>query len=186
MTPGTQNYTKFWCFIFLQFSWPRVHFHKNQMLQFSPIMNFHKNQKLQFSLPRLNKISQKSDAEIFSNFHDLGYTKLRKNQMLYFSSIFMTPGTQNFTKIWRFNFLQFSWLFTKIRSFNFMTPGKQNFTKIRCWNFLQVMKIGENWSVRFLCNFVYPLKKNKVSEFCVILCTRVHENWRKIKHLNFV
>ena len=80
MTPGTRNLTKIKCFNFLQLSWPRVH-----------------------------ETSQKSNASIFSNFYDPGYTKPHKNQILQFSLIFMTPGRQNFTKIKCFNFLQFSW-----------------------------------------------------------------------------
>ena len=59
MTPGTRNFTKIKCFYFLWFSWPRVH-----------------------------KTSQKSNASIFSNCHDPGYTKHHKNQILQFSPIF--------------------------------------------------------------------------------------------------
>ena len=80
MTPGTRNLTKIKCFNFLKLSWPRVH-----------------------------KTSQKSNTSIFSNFHDPGYTKLHKNQMLQYSLIFMTLGTRNLTKIRFFNFLWFSW-----------------------------------------------------------------------------
>ena len=77
----------------------------------------------------------------------------------------MTPGTQNFTKIKYFNFLQFSWprvhktslklnisIFSNFHdprhtkhhknqmlqfSPNFMTPGMWKLTKIKCFNFLQ-------------------------------------------------
>ena len=69
MTPGTGNFTKIKCFNFLQISWTRVH-----------------------------ETSQKSNASIFSKFHDPRYTKLHKNQMLQFSPIFMTNSTWNITK----------------------------------------------------------------------------------------
>ena len=57
------------------------------------------------------------------------------------------------------------------------------------------LKIGENWSVRFLCNFVksevsdfcevcvrsWKLKKNKASEFCEVFVypgdIKIGENW---------
>ena len=99
MTPGTQNFTKIWRFNFLQFSWPRyMNFHKNQKLQFSPIFMtcfiF-----LQFSWPRVNKITQKSDTSIFSNFHDHKITQ--KSDALFFYNF------HDFTKIRPFNFLQF-------------------------------------------------------------------------------
>ena len=42
---------------------------------------------------------------IFSNFHDPGYTKIHQNQKLKFCPIFMTPGTQKFTKIKSFRFV---------------------------------------------------------------------------------
>ena len=53
MTPGTWKFTKIERFIFLQFSWPRVH-----------------------------EKSQKSDVSFFYNFHDPGYVKIQKNQTL--------------------------------------------------------------------------------------------------------
>ena len=76
MTPGTWKSTKIRHFDFLQLSWPRVH-----------------------------ENSQKSDTLIFFNFHDPGYMKIHKNQTLWFSLIFMTPGTWKSTKIRHFDFL---------------------------------------------------------------------------------
>ena len=114
MTPGTRNLTKIKCFNFLQLSWPRVH-----------------------------ETSQKSNASIFSNFYDPGYTKPHKNQILQFSLIFMNPGRWNFTKFKCFNFLQLSWPYTKLHKNQilqfppiFLTLGTRNFTKIKCFNIL--------------------------------------------------
>ena len=76
MTLGTQNLAKIRLYNFLQFPWPRVH-----------------------------ETWKKSDASIFSNFHDPGHTKPCKNQTLQFSPIFMTPPTWNLAKIGCFNFL---------------------------------------------------------------------------------
>ena len=117
------NFTKIRCFNFLQFSWPRVH--KN----FTKIWSFN---FLQFSWPRVHKTSQKSNASIFFNIHDPGYTKLHKNQMLHFFPIFMNPA--GYTKLHKNQMIQFSPIF--------MTPGTQNFTKIKCFNFLQY-----SWSI---------------------------------------
>ena len=73
MTLVTQKFTKIKSFSFVQFSWP------NQMLQ-SPIF------------------MTKSNVSIFSNFHDLGYTKLHKIETLQFCPIFMTRVHQNSQK----------------------------------------------------------------------------------------
>ena len=116
MTPSTQKFTKIKYFNFLQFSWPRVH-ETSLKSNASIFSNFH---------DPVHETSLKSNASIFSNFHDPWYTKLKKNQVLQFFPIFMTPGTWNFTKIKCLNFLQFSW-----------PPGTWNFTKIKCFNFLQ-------------------------------------------------
>ena len=102
MTPGTRNFTKIKCFNFLKLSWPRVHktsqksntsifsnfhdpgytkLHKNQMLQYSLIFMTPGTRNLTkirffnflwFSWPRVDKTSQKSNASIFSNFHEPG------------------------------------------------------------------------------------------------------------------
>ena len=157
MTPGKQNYTKIWHFNFLQFSWPRVH-KISQKSDASIFSNHEFSQKSETSIswPLVNKISKKSDALIFFNFHD-------KTSQKSDASIFV----------------------------KFFVPG--------------VMKIAANLSVRFLCSFVYPrswkLEKISASDFCEILFNRGnenwsfwflwsfvygHENWRKIKHLNFV
>ena len=60
---------------------PRVHENpqKSDTLIF---FNFHD--------PGYMENPQKSDALIFFNFHDPGYMKIQKNQMLRFSSTFMT------------------------------------------------------------------------------------------------
>ena len=194
VTPGTWNLAKIRLYNFLQFSWPQVHetlqksdftifsnFHdpgymkpwKNWMLQFSLIFMTPGTQNLakirlynflQFPWPRVHETWQKSDASIFSNFHDPGHTKPCKNQTLQFSPIFMTPRTWNLAKIGCFNFLQFSWPrvhetlqksdFTIFSNFHdpaymkpcknwmlqfsliFMTPGTRNLAKIRLYNFL--------------------------------------------------
>ena len=91
----------------------KIHIH--QMLRFSSIFMTWKSTKIrrfnfvQFSWPWVRENSQKLDASIFFNFHDPGYMKIQKNQRLWFSSTFMTPGTWKSTKIGRFNFVQFSW-----------------------------------------------------------------------------
>ena len=105
MTPGTRNFTKIKCFNFLQFSWPRIGKILTPILwSFVSCFNF-----LQFSWPWVHETSHKSNASIFSNFHDPGYTKLHKNHMLQFPPLFMTPGTWHFTKIKCFNSSQFLW-----------------------------------------------------------------------------
>ena len=98
----TQDYTKFRCFIFLQFSWPHKTSQKSDASNFSnfPYMNFHKNQML-----------------YFSSMGTQNYTKIWRLNFLQFSWLFtkirsfnfMTPGKQNFKKIRNFNFLQFPW-----------------------------------------------------------------------------
>merc|ERR1712051_1162709 len=64
--------------------------HKNQMLQFSSIVmtRVHEtsqksNASIFFNI-RVHKTSQKSNASIFFNFHDPGYMKHHKNQILIF------------------------------------------------------------------------------------------------------
>ena len=142
----TQDYTKIWRFNFLQFSWPRGYtkLHKNLTLQFSPI----------FMTP-VHEFSQKSETSIFSNFHD----------MLYFSSIFMTPGKQNYTKIWHFNFLKFSW--------------PQNYTKIWCFIFLQFSWLHKNQALQFPSIFItlgtQKLHKHQMLQFSPIFMT-FHKN----------
>ena len=92
MTPGTWKFSKIRQFNFLQFLWPRVH-ENSQKSDNSIFFNFH---------DWLHENPQKSDASIFFNFHDPGDMKIHKNQ----TSFFINP---EFTKISRFNFLQFSW-----------------------------------------------------------------------------
>ena len=59
------------------------------------------------------------------------------------TSTFMTPGTWNFTKMNRFDFLQLSWTMKILKnqtiqfSSIFMTPGTWKSSKIRQFNFLQ-------------------------------------------------
>ena len=140
---------------------------------FSNFHDFSQKSEASISWPRVNKISKKSETSIFSNFHDPGYTKLHKSQMLYFSSIFMIPGTQNFTKIRCFNFLQFPCLgYTKSHknltlqfSPIFVTPGTQNYTKIWRFNFLQFswppgyMNFHKNQKLQFLWPLVNKISK---------------------------
>ena len=67
MTPSTRNFTKIKCFNFLQFSWTRV-----------------------------DEISQNSNASIFSDFHDPGYVKLHKNQIIHETSQKSDPSFSSF------------------------------------------------------------------------------------------
>ena len=113
--------------------------------------------------------------------------KLHRNQKLPFSWISMTPGTWNFTKIRRFNFLEFSWppvhetsqkskasfflnfhdlRYMKLRknqtlqfSLNFMTSGTWNFTIIRHFNFLEFSwpPVHETSKSSILSNFHDPV-----------------------------
>ena len=115
MTPGTRNITKIKCFNFFQISWPRV-----------------------------CETSQKSNASIYSYFHDHGYMKLHKKQMLNFfqfswprvhktslksnTLIFSNFHDPGYMKHHKNQMLQFSLIF--------MTPGTRNFTKIKCFYFL--------------------------------------------------
>ena len=156
MTPGTWKLTKIRLFNFLQFLWPRVH-----------------------------ENSQKSDNSIFFNFHDPGYMKTLKNQTIQFSSIFMTPGTWKSSKIWQFNFLQFSWFLGN--NLGKMTPGTWNFTKFQTlWLSSTLMTQGVHKNLQksedsiFKKNqtfwFYSIFKKIEVYDFCGFSCTRVHEN----------
>ena len=146
-------------------------------------MKFHKIQMLQFppTFMTVHETSQKSNASIFSNFYDPGYTKPHKNQILQFSLIFMTPGRQNFTKIKCFNFLQFSW--TRVDeisqnsnasiSSNFQDHTR-NFTKIKFFNFLQ---------------FSWPWVHETSQKSNASIFSNFHDrtrNFTKIKCFNFI
>ena len=139
---GSSGYTKFHKNLMLQFSpifmtpgYTKIH--KNLMLQFSPIWSIW---FLRFSWPRVHETSEKSHASIFSDFHEPGYRKLHRNQMLQFSPTFMTPGTRKFI------------------SPIFMTPGTRNFTKVKCFNFLRfswprVHETSQKSNASFFSNF---------------------------------
>ena len=131
MNPGTWKITKIRHFYFLQLSWPQVR-ENPQKSDTSIFFNLHEK-------------SQKSDNSIFFNFHDPGYTKIHKNQTLLFSSIFMTSGTWQSTKIRHFYFLQLSW--PRVHEnpqksdtsifFNFHVPGYKKIHKNQTLWFLQ-------------------------------------------------
>ena len=108
MTPGTWKSTKTRCFDFLQLSWPYMKIHKNQTLRFSltfMTLGAWKSTKircfdfLQLSWPRVHENPQKPDTLIFFNFYGPGYMKIHKNQTLWFSLIFMYPGSWKLKKI---------------------------------------------------------------------------------------
>ena len=153
MTPGRQNFTKIKCFNFLQLSWPRVH-----------------------------ETSQKSNASIFSNFHDPGYTKLHKNQMLQYSLIFMTPGTRNLTKIKFFNFLWFSW--TRVDEIS----QKSNSSISSNFRDHGYTKLHKNQMLQFSLTFMTPgtrkPHKNQMLQFSPTFMTLCTRNFTKIKCFN--
>ena len=194
MTPGTRNLTKSNASIFSNFHDPGRYTkpHKNQMLQFSQTFMTPGTQNLtkikyfnflQLSWPRVHETSQKSNASIFSNFYDPGYTKPHKNQILQFSLIFMTPGRQNFTKIKCFNFLQFSW--TRVDeisqnsnasiSSNFYDPG-----------YLKLQKDQTHYLWFSWPRVHETLKKNQILQFPPIFVTLGTRNFTKIKCFNFL
>ena len=113
---------------------------------------------LKFSWPCVHETSQKIDALFFSKFHNPGYTKLHKKSGSIIFSNFHDPW---YKKIHKNQMLQFSPIF--------MTLWAQNFTKNKMLQFYPIF-IG------------YRIE---ASDFCEILCTRGHENWRKLKHLIF-
>ena len=119
-------------FNFLQFSWPRVHENPQKsddsiIFNFhdTGYMKFHKNQTLWFSstfmTPGVYENQQKSDDSIFRKNQTLWFwlwflwifmywvMKIEENWIVWFLRIFMTPGTWKLIKIWRFDYLQFSW-----------------------------------------------------------------------------
>ena len=118
-------------------------------------------------------MSQKSDASILSNIHDPWYTKFHKNQMLQFSRIFMTPGTGNFTKIKRFNFLEFS--LTRIHEIS----QKSNTSVFPYFQGIGYMKIYKNQMLQFSRIFMAPGTGNftKIKHFSFLIFSRprVHE-----------
>ena len=79
----TRNITKIKWFHFLWYSWPR-NFTKIKCFDF-----------LWFSWPRVHKTSQKYNPSIFSNYHDPGYTKHHKNQILQFSPVFQALALES-------------------------------------------------------------------------------------------
>ena len=123
---------------------------------------------------KLHENPQKSDTSIFFNFHDPGYRKIRKNQTLRFSSTFMTPGTWKFTKIRRFDSIQFSWPRVQENPqksdasifFNFHDPGYMQVHKNQTFWFYSIfMTLGTG-------------KSTKIRRFDSIQFswTRVHKN----------
>jgi hypothetical protein len=136
MTPGTLNPKKSNTAIFFNFHDPG----------YMKIYKFRQFDFLQFSWSRVQENPQKSDASTFM------YMKINKNQTLWFSSIFMIPGTWKFTKIRSFDFLQFLWLrvLNPQKSdtaifFNFHDPGYMKIHKIQTIWFSSIfMKIHEN------------------------------------------
>ena len=129
---------------------------------------------LQFSWPPVHETLQNSDTSIFFNFHDPGYMKIHKIQTIWFSSIFMTPGTLNpkksntaiffnfhdsgYMKIYKFrqfDFLQFSW--SRVQE----NPQKSDASTFMC------MKINKNQTLWFSSIFIIPgtWKFTKIKRF---------------------
>ena len=182
MTPGPWKSSKIRRFNFLQFLWPRVH-----------------------------ENPQKSENSIFFNFHVFGVIRIEENLIVWFLRIFI------YMKIHKNHTLQFSWKLNKIKTSDFLwnlnrlifvdfhvPPGSWKLRIIKAseisWNFMypgsfylsyypEIMKIEENWIVRFLRIFMYPgswkLKKIESSDFRGFSCTRGLENWRKLNRLIF-
>ena len=130
------------------------------------------------------------------------YLKIHKNQTLWFSSTFMTPGTGKSTKIRRFDFLQFSWprvhenpqksdtlIFFNFHDLRymklhksqtlwfysiFMTPGTWKLNKIRHFDFN--MKIHKNQTLWFYSTFMTPgtWKSTKIRILCFLQLSWPH------------
>ena len=142
---------------------------KNQMLQFSPIFmnpgtrNFSK-------IKCFNETSQKSNATIFSGFHDPGYTKFKFFHFLRFSwaqvqetsqksyaSIFLNfhdPGCTKLTKFKFFNFLRFSW--ARVHK----TSQKSNALIFSNFHDPGYTKHHKNQMLQFFPNFMTPGTRN--------------------------
>ena len=148
---------------------------------------------------KVHENPQKSDTSIFFNFHDPGYRKIRKNQTLRFSSTFMTPGTWKFTKIRRFDSIQFSWPRVQENPqksdasifFNFHDPGYMKVHKNQTLQFYSIFMTQGTWKLnRGKLKKMYPgswkMKKIEASDFCGFSCTQGHENWIGSKRLIFV
>ena len=114
----------------------------------------------EFSCTRGHKNWRKLKRLIFVKIHVPGVIKIEKNWSVWF--------------LWKF--MYGSWKLKRLIFVKIHVPG--------------VMKIGEKWSVWFLWKFMYPgswkLEKNEASDSCEILCTRGHENWKKMKCLILV
>ena len=159
----TQDYTKFRCFIFLQFSWPHKTSQKSDASNFSnfPYMNFHKNQMLYFSsmgtqnytkIWRFNflqfswhEFSQKSETSIFSNFYNSGIHKnVTKFRCVNFWEVLCTRGT---------------WKLKKNKALDFCvilcTRGHENCRKLKCPIFVN-FDVPGSWK----------LQKIEASNFC--------------------
>ena len=183
---GTWKSTKKGRFIFLQFSWPRVHENSQKSdLGRRKLKKIEASDFCGFSCTRGHENWIKSMRLIFVNSHVPGVMKVEENRSIWFLWIFMYPGSWKLKKIKVSDFCGFSctrgsWKLKKIEASGFCgfscTPG--------------VMKIKENQSVWFLWIFMYPgswkLKKIEASDFCGFSCTWGHESWRKSKSLIFV
>ena len=137
------------------------------MLQFSPI----------FMTPGTEN-PQKSDASIFSNFHDPRYMKIHKNQTLQFFPIFMTLGTWKSTKIRRFNFLPLSWpqkSDTSIFS-NFHDPGYMKMHKNQTLLFFPIFITPGTWKIH---------KDQKLQLFPIIMTPRTWK-FTKFRRFDFI
>ena len=131
---------------------------------------------------------EKSKGLIFVMFHVLfvysGSWKLEKIEAFDFCEVLCTWGHEIWRKLKHL-------IFVKFRVLGFMKFG-ENWSIWFLWSFLYLgsWKLEKIQAFDFLWSFMYKgsWKFQKIEAFylCEVLCTRGHENRRKLNNLNFV
>ena len=151
MTPGTWNFTKIIPFSFLKFSW-----------KFSKIRNFN---FLEFSWLPVHENSQKSDASVFLNFHDL--RSLRPAYLTFWKCFWWKS-----VKLWTSNWIEL----IQILSSNSENPADW---KPLCSSFWQIFC---HWSIANGAKFPSVIESVLQSSKESLICngTTWVKNWRRL------
>ena len=128
--------------------------------------------------PGLWKLAKDEVCNHFENSCTRVYGNWSKMKFVIFSKI-RVPGSMKIGKTWS---LIFFW--------KFIYRVYKKWLKLKSMIFLKIhvpgsKKIGSKWILIFFWKFMYPglqkLAKNEVCDFSKDLCTRVYENWPKMK-----